>query len=129
MSVFTMVNAAQERGTVTWGNTIFKYIPPEYDNPPIFEPFEFETSDVPSFANFVSEFWYLPLHASGIYLIAIFVIQHYMRDRKPLDLTAPLFLWNLGLGIFSIFGLFRTLPELFYLLSRPNGFWTTICER
>ena len=41
---------------------------------------------------------------TAAYVVVIFGIQFYMRDRKPLQLTLSLRLWNLWLAVFSIAG-------------------------
>jgi len=53
-------------------------------------------------------FWF-----SAIYVIVIFGGQRWMRSRPPFKLKIPLFLWNSVLSVFSIFGAFRTVPELY----------------
>ncbi len=52
------------------------------------------------------EHWGLPLFASALYVVLIFGIKRFMKDRQPFDLRGPLFLWNLGLSAFSGVGLY-----------------------
>ncbi|CAG0888403.1 unnamed protein product [Cyprideis torosa] len=47
---------------------------------------------------------------STCYIIAIFALQAFMRTKRPMKLKVPLFLWNLGLALFSMLGTHRMLP-------------------
>jgi hypothetical protein len=104
-------------------------IPWEYENPPWFEPYSFEKIDYPLWKHFMSVNWKFPIYASAVYVIVIFSLQFFMRNRQPLKLQTPLFLWNLGLGVFSIMGFVRIAPELFQVLASPNGFHRSVCIR
>ena len=35
-----------------------------------------------------------------------------MKDREPFNLRKPLVLWNVGLAVFSIVGMFGVVPNL-----------------
>ncbi|CAJ0914215.1 unnamed protein product, partial [Mesorhabditis belari] len=62
-----------------------------------------------------------------LYVITIFSIRYFLRNRKPFQLTTPLALWNLGLGIFSGVGFcvvgHETLVDIYH-----NGFDSAFCN-
>lgn len=55
--------------------------------------------------------WWWALLISSIYVISIFAGQNYMKNRKPFNLRGPLAVWSLLLGLFSICGTLRVVPE------------------
>lgn len=65
--------------------------------------------------------------ASIIYVILTFGVRTYLKDRPGYQLRGPLFLWNVGLGMFSILGAIRTVPELVGLLGK-HGWMHSICD-
>ena len=56
--------------------------------------------------------WQYSVYISIVYVIFVFGGKHLMRDRKPFDLRKPLVLWNIGLAVFSIYGMFGVVPNL-----------------
>ncbi len=92
--------------------------------------FPFERSyfalDPYNFYLWITDYWTISILASVLYLVVIFGIQRWMRDRKPYDLRYPLFMWNLGLAVFSILGSHRTFAELLFVL-REHGFEHSVC--
>ena len=54
------------------------------------------------------KYWVISVYASIIYVITIFAIQRWMRDRKPYDLRRWLFSWSLMLSLFSMLGFYHT---------------------
>jgi len=72
--------------------------------------------------NWTSSFYYV-----GAYLLFIFLGQQYMQNRPRFELKKPLIVWNLALAAFSIFGAFRSVPELLWILNRPKGFHHSVC--
>jgi hypothetical protein len=104
-------------------------IPWDYETPRSFEAYDFEKIDYPGWKHFMAVNWKLPIYISAVYVIVIFSIQSYMKNRQPLKLKTPLFLWNLSLGIFSILGFIRIAQELFHVLTSPNGFHRSLCVR
>lgn len=52
-----------------------------------------------------------------LYVVGIFGGQKLMEKRQPFDLKWPLAYWNLLLSVFSIMGMLRVVPHLFYLLA------------
>eukprot|EP00457_Paulinella_chromatophora_P008777 gb/GEZN01008824.1/.p1 GENE.gb/GEZN01008824.1/~~gb/GEZN01008824.1/.p1 ORF type:complete len:413 (-),score=48.39 gb/GEZN01008824.1/:89-1327(-) len=80
-----------------------------------------------------------------LYLVLCFLGQRWMANSKPFGLKKALQLWNLGLSVFSVIGLSRTLPHLAlriwedgvyfsvcanaassYGLTGPSALWTTL---
>ena len=62
------------------------------------------------------------------YVITIFTIKNYMKDRKPFDLRTPLIAWNMLLAIFSLIGSIRCWTEIVDLWS-TEGFKSTLSHR
>jgi len=60
----------------------------------------------------VKQNWTITFHLSIVYLITIFSIKYFMRNRKQYELKLPLTLWNFVLTIFSVVGTYHTLPDL-----------------
>lgn len=54
------------------------------------------------------------------YVITIFGIKLFMRDRKPFYLERPLTLWNASLSLFSTLGVIFITPAL-YRVIRDHG--------
>ena len=78
---------------------------------------------------------------SALYLITIFGLQRFMKNREPLHLRPALAAWSAFLAAFSIIGAARLIPERLHavqthgwtysvcqrkLLSGPVGFWTLL---
>jgi len=74
----------------------------------------------------MQENWYHSITMSVLYVIAIYLGKKLMESRKPYTLDFPLFLWNLGLAIFSILGVVRMTPEMFWSVN-SNSFMYSIC--
>lgn len=70
---------------------------------------------------------YFSVYASLLYLIVIKVVHRFMSTRSPFDLRGALFLWSLGLGLFSIWGTLRTVPELLSTLTN-HGYTFAMCR-
>lgn len=68
--------------------------------------------------------WY----ASIIYVICIFGIQRYMTHRKRFEIRAPLAAWSAVLAIFSIFGAYRFIPNLYNVIA-TEGIVFSFCDR
>ena len=73
------------------------------------------------------ETWYTCVAVSVLYLIAIPVGQRMMANRPAFDLKYPLFLWNLGLAIFSIMGVLHVVPSFLYGMA-TNGPMYYLCR-
>lgn len=83
--------------------------------------------------------WQHSITSSIAYVVLIYLGQKLMESRKPWDLARPLAYWNLGLAIFSIFGVIRMTPEFIWSIGSNSleysmctasfaqgvtGFWT-----
>ncbi|RWS19565.1 elongation of very long chain fatty acids protein 6-like protein [Leptotrombidium deliense] len=89
-------------------------------------PFE-EKHDPKAVQQWFAENWHLSLYFSVVYLILVFSGKEYMKKREAFKLRKLLVLWNVFLAVFSIFGAFRTLPEMFHVLSN-YGFDHSACN-
>jgi hypothetical protein len=94
-----------------------------------FPSYEFEKSslDPGRVLEFMHGNWWIPFSVGILYLSVIFALQEFMKERKGLELKWPLFTWNLTIGLFSLAGFLRTVPDLIHFLSRPNGLHDSIC--
>uniref|UniRef100_A0A7E4W509 Elongation of very long chain fatty acids protein n=1 Tax=Panagrellus redivivus TaxID=6233 RepID=A0A7E4W509_PANRE len=88
-------------------------------------PFEASFDSVKSTV-WMQENWYHAFTLSAIYVIVIFGGQKLMESRKPYALDWPLALWNAGLALFSIMGVIRMTPEMFWSVG-SNSFVYSIC--
>jgi hypothetical protein len=61
------------------------------------------------------------------YLVVIFVLQRAMRERKPFDLSGPLFWWNFLLAAFSILGAIATVPYIALEVLHGAGASADMC--
>uniref|UniRef100_A0A914UXE6 Elongation of very long chain fatty acids protein n=1 Tax=Plectus sambesii TaxID=2011161 RepID=A0A914UXE6_9BILA len=50
---------------------------------------------------------------AAFYVVTIFSIKYFMRDRKPFDLQLPLNAWNAFLALFSVLGTLLLTPTFF----------------
>lgn len=76
----------------------------------------------------MNQWWWLSIVYSIIYVILIYYGRSLMESRERFTLRVPLILWNLGLALFSTFGMIRCLPEMVYSLHK-QGLQFTICDR
>ena len=75
----------------------------------------------------IRDHWYLSIFFVVAYVITIFSLQHFMKNRKRLTLQTPLIIWNVMLSIFSIVGTVRFVPYLYHVVSR-HGLEYSICN-
>ena len=52
----------------------------------------------------INDSWHVPVVSICTYLVLIYVGQKWMANRNPYNLKRALFLWNVGLAVFSILG-------------------------
>lgn len=89
--------------------------------------FQFEENFEPrNTVMMMKDYYWIANYVIAAYIITIFGIQWYMKDRTPYKLRGLLFLWNLGLAIFSTWGAVRVIPEMIHLLSN-YGLNFTVC--
>jgi hypothetical protein len=60
------------------------------------------------YLKFASDYQWLAVLISGLYLLFCFVGIRIMRNYKPFDLRYLLALWNANLSLFSFIGMLRT---------------------
>ena len=61
------------------------------------------------------------------YILVIFCLQKYMKNRERYEMKGLLIVWNWLLAIFSIIASARILPELYHVL-RTQGFYASLCN-
>lgn len=71
--------------------------------------------------------WTKSINISIIYVVFIFLIKFYMKDKTRYELRFPLIIWNIFLASFSIMGTIRTLPEFFYSINQ-KGIVYSVCD-
>lgn len=71
-------------------------------------------------------YWHYCIHLAIFYLAAVYFGKKFMHNREPLELRAPLILWNLILALFSICGAYRFLFG-FHYLAKTHGWRGTLC--
>lgn len=74
----------------------------------------------------MKENWMMCFYYIGAYMIVIYCGQLYMQYRPRFELRIPLFMWNVFLALFSIWGAYRSAPELLYVLNQ-YGFRYSVC--
>jgi len=79
--------------------------------------------------NWFGNYWKVSLILSIIYIVGIRWASERMKHRKRFQLQGPLFLWNVGLAVFSVLGASRTVPELLSSVGTNGWIDSTICTR
>ena len=69
--------------------------------------------DINSSLKWMEENWHYSVYVSIAYMLVVFSIQQFMRQREPFKLRNCLTLWNILLTIFSIAGSYYMLPEMY----------------
>lgn len=76
---------------------------------------------------FMNGIWHYSFFISLFYVISIFALQNYMRDRPKYHLRGPLMVWSLLLSAFSFSGFFRAgLHHLLYMVN--YGWGRSVCD-
>lgn len=70
--------------------------------------------------------WGLVFYMVGAYMAVIFGLQAWMENRRAFDLRKQLFVWNVILAVFSLYGGLRSVHELVYVYSN-FGLYSTYC--
>ncbi|NXQ18080.1 ELOV6 protein, partial [Peucedramus taeniatus] len=76
----------------------------------------------------MEENWQKSLIVSVIYLILVFGIQHFMKERRPFNLRPPLVLWSFSLTLFSFIAACRIWKQMAFLLL-TKGFKQSVCSQ
>lgn len=71
--------------------------------------------------------WYIVFIISIIYMMLIYPLRQWMEPRDPYKLRGPLLAWNLIIGMFSIIGTARVLPDFINSIYN-DGFYASLCE-
>eukprot|EP00116_Pleurobrachia_bachei_P003787 sb/3464049/ len=71
--------------------------------------------------------WTLSVYISLVYVILIFWGQSCMKTRTAFNLRPQLFLWSLGLAVFSIWGSYHAFNGIFSD-AKENGWLYTMCS-
>ncbi|KAF7634757.1 Elongation of very long chain fatty acids protein [Meloidogyne graminicola] len=80
------------------------------------QPFDFEGAKL-----YTQSVQWAGIWVASLYVVAIFGIQWFMKDRKPLQITLSLQLWNAWLALFSIIGSIVTSFGLIREIFFENG--------
>ncbi|KAL4003206.1 GNS1/SUR4 family protein [Acanthocheilonema viteae] len=70
--------------------------------------------------------WSQTINVSIGYFFIIKLVQYLMKHRSPFKLRWPLFIWNLSLALFNIFGFIRFSEEIIYSLLY-EGIYRSLC--
>ncbi|NWT55013.1 ELOV6 protein, partial [Erythrocercus mccallii] len=76
----------------------------------------------------MEENWQKSFIISVIYFILIFGIQHFMKERRPFNLRAPLTLWSFSLTLFSFIAACRIWKQMAFLLL-TKGVKQSVCSK
>lgn len=98
--------------------------------PPKFHQLWFEKIDLDFW------YWFSDNFMNGLiafflvsYVILVWKLKQFMKDRKPYKLRIPMFVWNAFIGTLSIIVVIRASPEFWLLLKEPHGFYRITCTR
>ncbi|NXX75281.1 ELOV6 protein, partial [Urocolius indicus] len=72
--------------------------------------------------------WHVTLFFAVVYMIVIFGIQRYMKQREGFSLRAPLALWSFGLAALSTVASVRLWKHTLFIFS-TKGLKQTVCGR
>ena len=83
--------------------------------------------DSRAYAQWMGEHMSIAIAAAMIYLVLVYAGRRWMNANQPLSLRAPLFVWNVGLALFSVGGAFRTVSYLWRALA-TEGYFYSVCD-
>uniref|UniRef100_A0A0R3RH45 Elongation of very long chain fatty acids protein n=1 Tax=Elaeophora elaphi TaxID=1147741 RepID=A0A0R3RH45_9BILA len=72
------------------------------------------------------KYWGQTINISIVYFFVVKLIQLFMKHRPAFELRWPLFIWNISLALFNMFGFIRFSEELIYSLLY-EGIYRTLC--
>jgi len=70
--------------------------------------------------------WKLSFYYATAYVIIIYLGRTYMHTRARYELRKPLVYWNIFLALFSVWGAWRSIPEIVHVLQN-YGFLYSVC--
>ncbi|XP_066180599.1 very long chain fatty acid elongase 6-like [Sylvia atricapilla] len=76
----------------------------------------------------MEENWQKSIIFAAIYFILVFGIKHFMKERRPFNLRAPLTLWSFSLTLFSFIAACRIWKQMAFLLL-TKGFKQSVCSK
>lgn len=84
---------------------------------PILEPFQFEKLvDGLEVIEHMRCNWHHHVYYSAVYLIVVFKLKAFMKEREAYDLRYVLALWNFALACISIFATIRMIPGYLHVV-------------
>ena len=84
-------------------------------------------SDARSLRRWLADYSWLSVVVVAVYLLCLFGGTRYMKNKSPYVMRRSLFLWNVGLAVFSAFGTLSTLPNLLDVFVK-KGFVYSACN-
>jgi elongation of very long chain fatty acids protein 6 len=93
-----------------------------------FELILFDQDKIYLLEQWMHRWWWLSIPYVCIYIVAIVIGQTWMKKRvNKFELRTCLVLWNCMLAVFSVWGAYRSVPELGHVLVK-YGFIYSICN-
>lgn len=86
----------------------------------------FKAHDYMDVTTWMSERMWICVAVAAFYLVSIFSIQAYLKDKPKFNLKYSMAAWNLFLAVFSFCGSVRTLPKLVELYN-TIGVYGILC--
>ena len=77
--------------------------------------------------NYYTHNWSICFAYALAYVLTIYSVQRFMKNRDKLVCRRALIAWNFVLASFSLFGAIRVLPEFFYFVNK-EGFEGSFCN-
>lgn len=98
------------------------------ENPDYITVYDFEKHDYVRYYWWLSNNMYATYSLAVVYLVGIYGLQRWMKNREAFELRRPLFFWNVLLAALSMIMFSRFLPELVYI-NNKYGFYRSYCKR
>lgn len=77
--------------------------------------------------DFMGDYWHYSFYISAVYVVTIFGLQNWMKNRERYELRVALFCWSLLLALFSIRGFMTEgVEHVKYLIA--NGWEGSVCH-
>ncbi|XP_023212708.1 putative fatty acid elongation protein 4 [Centruroides sculpturatus] len=93
------------------------------------EPLFFETVfTAGAVRNFFCTYWHYSIYISIFYILAIKILQRYMKDRPPYNFNRAFTIWNGILAVYSICSSIRLIPILFEQFKHFT-FYEILCNK
>ena len=83
--------------------------------------------DIENAQNWITDNWTLSIPISVAYVLLVYAGRKWMESRPSYNLRRALFLWNLGLALFSMFGAMQFVPNLVHSVY-DRGFKQAVCK-